>query len=361
MSLDEERRGALRDRIDRLFLLPRRLDSADRASILPYVDAQRRHESPFVRELKTSAVRSCQALNNIISHQYAIDVKIQARRSSLFDSYPSSLPAISDLEFSSCTRELLSWLERRFGKSTLTRSNCRVVTGSIRRAIQRTSGSARAPRIPRSQVPPRPQSRSPSLTWFLPASRESLTSNRNRKTDSEGLGLQLFHRTVDAQLHDSLTRVIYGPDDESVWWTWPLSTSDEPEAALSPERQLAALTRIHDLVKARSQSRYCDTFANFDGVSDAYTYSSSATAHDASTMMTPRHDRVMHDSSSARSACWTCSLRQMMLPSLMLERTLGRQPPSCCTRYRPAGSDRATPPIAGDGSIPLIARAFGGH
>ena len=43
---------------------------------------------------------------------------------------------------------------------------------------------------------------------------------------------------------------------------------DEPEAALSPIRQMSLISRMDELVKGGQTVYNCDAFADFDGVSE---------------------------------------------------------------------------------------------
>ena len=45
---------------------------------------------------------------------------------------------------------------------------------------------------------------------------------------------------------------------------------DEPEAALSPIRQMSLISRMDELVKGGQPVYNCDAFADFDGVSEEF-------------------------------------------------------------------------------------------
>ena len=45
---------------------------------------------------------------------------------------------------------------------------------------------------------------------------------------------------------------------------------DEPEAALSPIRQMSLISRMDELVKGGQTVYNCDAFADFDGVSEEF-------------------------------------------------------------------------------------------
>ena len=70
---------------------------------------------------------------------------------------------------------------------------------------------------------------------------------------------------------------------------------DEPEAALSPQRQLSALARIHDLVKANSQFIIATHSPILLAYPDAYIYSCSTEGIELTDYTDTEHYRVMHD------------------------------------------------------------------
>ena len=70
---------------------------------------------------------------------------------------------------------------------------------------------------------------------------------------------------------------------------------DEPEAALSPQRQLAALTRIHDLVKADSQFIIATHSPILMAYPDAFIYACSNGGIDRINYYDTEHYQVMKD------------------------------------------------------------------
>lgn len=69
---------------------------------------------------------------------------------------------------------------------------------------------------------------------------------------------------------------------------------DEPEAALSPQRQLAVLSRIHDLVRDQSQFVIATHSPILMAYPDAYIYSLSGSTIDRVDYYDTEHYRVMH-------------------------------------------------------------------
>ena len=70
---------------------------------------------------------------------------------------------------------------------------------------------------------------------------------------------------------------------------------DEPEAALSPQRQLAALSRIHDLVNSDSQFIIATHSPILMAYPDAYIYACSLDGIERIDYYDTEHYRVMHD------------------------------------------------------------------
>jgi predicted ATPase len=70
---------------------------------------------------------------------------------------------------------------------------------------------------------------------------------------------------------------------------------DEPEAALSPQRQLAALARINDLVNANSQFIIATHSPILMAYPDAYIYACSPDGIELIDYYDTEHYRVMRD------------------------------------------------------------------
>jgi predicted ATPase len=84
---------------------------------------------------------------------------------------------------------------------------------------------------------------------------------------------------------------------------------DEPEAALSPQRQLTVLRRIHDLVKASSQLIIATHSPIIMAYPDAWIYSLTPTGIERVSYFDTEHYLVMHDF--------------LLDPKRMLDRLLG--------------------------------------
>jgi predicted ATPase len=70
---------------------------------------------------------------------------------------------------------------------------------------------------------------------------------------------------------------------------------DEPEAALSPTRQLSVLTRIHDLVQQKSQFIIATHSPILMAYPEAYIYSFSQTGIERVAYKETEHYRVTRD------------------------------------------------------------------
>ena len=70
---------------------------------------------------------------------------------------------------------------------------------------------------------------------------------------------------------------------------------DEPEAALSPSRQLSVITRIHDLVREKSQFVIATHSPILMAYPDAYIYSFSAKGIERLEYQETEHYRITRD------------------------------------------------------------------
>lgn len=192
----------------------------------------------------------------MLTRQFVSHVTLRRDTVTALDAYPFSLPAVRALD----TLELhpkVTFLvgENGSGKSTLMEAIAVALGFNAEGGSRNFNFSTHAShselhahlRIARGF-------RKPRTEFFLRAeSFFNVATNIQQMDDELGLGGRVIDayggRSLHAQSHgESFLALLmnrFGPNG--------LYLLDEPEAALSPQRQLAVLTRLHDLVQAESQ------------------------------------------------------------------------------------------------------------
>jgi predicted ATPase len=194
----------------------------------------------------------------MISRQYIVDIRLKTDDVESFENYPFSLPAVRPLrrkrlELHPAVTFFVG--ENGSGKSTLLEAiavgcgfnaeggskNFRFGTRQSHSELHRFLCIARGMQRPRDG-------------FFLRAESFFNVATEIEKLDAEPgsgppIGPSYGARALHEQSHEEsflalLVNRFYGDG---------LYLLDEPEAALSPSRQLAVITRIHDLVERRSQ------------------------------------------------------------------------------------------------------------
>jgi predicted ATPase len=202
----------------------------------------------------------------MISRQFAIDVQLRGGDVPSFDSYPFSLAAVRHLDVLKLHPKVTYIVgENGSGKSTLLEAN------AVSSGFNAEGGSKNFRFGTRSSHSPLHEYlriakgvRRPKDGFFLRAESFFNVATEIERLDSEGGGNGLY-------------------------------LLDEPEAALSPQRQLAALARIHDLVKAGSQFIIATHSPILMAYPDAYIYACSAEGIALIDYYETEHYRVMHD------------------------------------------------------------------
>ncbi|TMG81424.1 MAG: AAA family ATPase, partial [Betaproteobacteria bacterium] len=137
--------------------------------------------------------------------------------------------------------------------------------------------------------------RRPKDGFFLRAESFFNVATEIERLDSEGGG----PRVIDSYGGKSLHEQSHGESFMALMLNRfggnGLYLLDEPEAALSPQRQLSALARIHDLVKAGSQFIIATHSPILLAYPDAHIYSCSTNGIELTAYTDTEHYRVMHD------------------------------------------------------------------
>jgi predicted ATPase len=233
----------------------------------------------------------------VISKQYAIDVTLRRDDVPSFEAYPFSLPAVRHLDVLKL-HPAVTYLvgENGSGKSTLLEAiavscgfnpeggskNFRFgtrISHSVLHAYLRVAKGVRRPRD----------------GFFLRAESFFNVATEIERLDSEGGG----PRVIDSYGGKSLHEQSHGESFLALMMNRfggnGLYLLDEPEAALSPQRQLAALARIHDLVTAGSQFIIATHSPILMAYPQAYIYACSPEGIDLIDYYDTEHYRVMRD------------------------------------------------------------------
>jgi len=233
----------------------------------------------------------------MISTQYAIDVQLKRKEVPSFDSYPFSLSAVRHLDVLLLHPRVTFFVgENGSGKSTLLEAiavscgfnaeggtkNFRFGTRISHSSLHEYIRIAKGVRRPRDG-------------FFLRAESFFNVATEIERLDSEGMG----PRVIDSYGGKSLHEQSHGESFLALMMNRfggnGLYLLDEPEAALSPQRQLAALVRIHDLVQADSQFIIATHSPILMAYPDAYIYACSNDGIDRIDYYDTEHYRVMHD------------------------------------------------------------------
>ena len=233
----------------------------------------------------------------MISKQFAIDVQLRRADVPSFDSYPFSLAAVRHLDVLKLHPKVTYIVgENGSGKSTLLEAiavssgfnpeggskNFRFGTRSSHSPLHEYLRIAKGVRRPKDG-------------FFLRAESFFNVATEIERLDSEGGG----PRVIDSYGGKSLHEQSHGESFLALMMNRfggnGLYLLDEPEAALSPQRQLAALARIHDLVKAGSQFIIATHSPILMAYPDAYIYACSPDGIALIDYYDTEHYRVMHD------------------------------------------------------------------
>ena len=233
----------------------------------------------------------------MISQQYVIQLQLKRDEVASFAGYPFSLAAVRSLDvlkLHPCVTYFVG--ENGSGKSTLLEAiavscgfnaeggtrNFRFGTRSSHSDLHRYIRVAKGIRKPKDG-------------FFLRAESFYNVATEIERLDSEGMG----PRVIDSYGSKSLHEQSHGESFLALMMNRfggnGLYILDEPEAALSPQRQLAALARIHDLVQAGSQFIIATHSPILMAYPEAYIYACSTDGIELIDYYDTEHYRVMRD------------------------------------------------------------------
>ncbi|RJR38562.1 MAG: ATP-binding cassette domain-containing protein [Deltaproteobacteria bacterium] len=199
----------------------------------------------------------------MFSTQYLLQVELKREEIPSFDHYPFSLPAVRHLDILKFHPQVTYLVgENGSGKSTLLEAlavslgfnpergtkNFRFGTRPSHSELHRYIRLAKGVKRPRDG-------------FFLRAESFFNVATEIERLDSEPGGPPIIDSYGGRSLHEQSHGESFLALLNERFGGHGLYLLDEPEAALSPQRQLAVLVRSHDLVKDNSQ--FIEPFAKF--------------------------------------------------------------------------------------------------
>lgn len=186
-------------------------------------------------------------------HIYAVRLKRGEVPS--FDSYPFSLPAVRHLDVLKLHPAVTFLVgENGSGKSTLLEAIAVAAGFNAEGGSRNFRFETRASHSALHEYLLLDNSlRRPKDGYFLRAESFYNVATEIERLDAEGIGPRLIDSYGGVSLHEQSHGEAFMALLLGRFGAGGLYLLDEPEAALSPQRQLSALVRIHDLVKTGAQ------------------------------------------------------------------------------------------------------------
>lgn len=233
----------------------------------------------------------------MISQKFAIDVVLKRDKVPSFDEYPFSLPAIRNLDVLELHPRVTFIVgENGTGKSTLLEA---IAVASGFNAEGGTKNFRFGTRISHSPLHEFIRIgkgvRRPRDGFFLRAESFFNVATEIERLDSEGMGPRVIDSYGGRSLHEQSHGESFMALLTNRFGGGGLYILDEPEAALSPQRQLAAIARIHQLVDDDSQFIIATHSPILMAYPDAWIYACSSEGIERMEYRDTEHFRVMHD------------------------------------------------------------------
>src|SRR5438093_739503 len=233
----------------------------------------------------------------MVSTQYVIDVRLKRDEVPSFDVYPFSLSAVKYLDVLPLHPAVTFLVgENGSGKSTLLEAiavscgfNAEGGTKNFR------FGTRMSHSLLHEYIRIAKGIRRPKDGFFLRAESFFNVATEIERLDSEGLGARVIDSYGGTSLHEQSHGESFMALMMNRFGGSGIYLLDEPEAALSPQRQLAALTRIHDLVKADSQFIIATHSPILMAYPNAFIYACSNEGIDRIDYYDTEHYQVMKD------------------------------------------------------------------
>jgi len=233
----------------------------------------------------------------MITTQYAIEVQLKRKEVPSFDTYPFSLSAVRHLDVLPLHPHVTFFVgENGSGKSTLLEAIAVSCGFNAEGGTKNFRFGTRISHSPLHEyIRVAKGVRRPKDGFFLRAESFFNVATEIERLDSEGMG----PRVIDSYGGKSLHEQSHGESFLALMMNRfggnGLYVLDEPEAALSPQRQMAALARIHDLVQADSQFIIATHSPILMAYPDACIYACSSDGVVRVDYYDTEHYQVMHD------------------------------------------------------------------
>lgn len=231
------------------------------------------------------------------SKQYTIEVRLKREKVPAFDRYPFCLSAVRHLDSLSLHPHVTFLVgENGSGKSTLLEAIAVACGFNAEGGTKNFRFDTRASHSPLHEYLRVVKGiRRPHDGFFLRAESFFNVATEIEKLDVEPGGPKIIDSYGGTSLHEqshgesflALMMNRFGGDG--------LYLLDEPEAALSPQRQLVALRRIHDLVKSNSQFIIATHSPILMAYPSAYIYVIGSTGINQVDYEQTEHYQVMHN------------------------------------------------------------------
>ena len=191
----------------------------------------------------------------MLSNQFAIEVRLKRDKVPSFDGYPFSLPAIRNLDVLPLHPAVTFLVgENGSGKSTLLEAIAIAAGFNAEGGTKNFRFGTRSSHSPLYEYLRLVKGvRRPKDGFFLRAESFFNVATEIERLDSEGMGPLVIGSYGGKSLHEQSHGESFMALMLNRFGGNGLYLLDEPEAALSAQRQLSALARIHDLVRLNSQ------------------------------------------------------------------------------------------------------------
>jgi predicted ATPase len=234
----------------------------------------------------------------MLSNPYVSEIRLKREAVDSFERYPFSLAAVRNLECLQLHPSVTFFVgENGSGKSTLLEaiavsSGFNAEGGSKNFRFGTRDSHSELHRFLRlARGHPRPRD-----GFFLRAESFFNVATEIEKLDAEpGMGPPIGPSYSERPLHEQSHGESFFALLLNRFYGEGLYLLDEPEAALSPSRQLSVLTRIHDLVQEKSQFIIATHSPILMAYPDAYIYSFSMQGIERIAYKDTEHFRITRD------------------------------------------------------------------